>query len=92
MKKLSLVLVVVLIGIFLLSTPKIVAIGTYTDITLAQMIDHFNTQFARLSSTEIDRVASLLPQKDFTDGSLFMNQFAAFCRVLNTINSVIAER
>lgn len=91
MKKLAVILLVVLIGIFVLNATRTVAIEK-TDMTLALMIDYFNTQFAKLTEAEIDKVALLLPQKDFTDGSLFMNQFAAFCRVIVAMDSVIAER
>lgn len=91
MKKLAVILIVVLIGIFLLNATRIVAIET-TDITLALMIEHFNTQFAKLTEAEKDKVSSLLPQKDFADGSLFVNQFAAFCRVISAVDAVIAER
>jgi len=92
MKKLAVILIVVLIGIFFLNATRTVAIEKYTDITLALMVDHFNIQFAKLTEAEKDKVSSLLPQKDFTDGSLFLNQFAAFCRVMSTMDSVIAER
>ncbi|MBA7519192.1 hypothetical protein ES705_11267 [subsurface metagenome] len=92
MKKLAVLLLVVLIGIFLLNATRTVAIERYTDITLALMVDHFNAQFAKLTKAEIDKVASLLPGKDFENGSLFINQFAAFCRVITAVDAVIAER
>lgn len=91
MKKLAVILLVVLIGIFVLNATRTVAIET-TDITLALMVEHFNAQFAKLTKAEIDKVASLLPQKDFADGSLFVNQFAAFCRVISAVDAVIAGR
>ena len=91
MKKLAVILLVVLIGIFLLNATRTVAIE-YTDITLAKMVDHFNIQYAKLTEGEKDKVSSLLPQKDFTDGGIFIKQFAAFCRVISAVNTVIAER
>lgn len=91
MKKLAVILLVVLIGVFLLSGTRTVAIET-KDVTVAVMVEHFNAQFAKLTEAEIDKVASLLPQKDFTDGSLFINQFAAFCRVITAVDGVIAGR
>jgi len=91
MKKLAISLLVVLIVIFILNATRTVAIEK-TDMTLALMVDYFNTQFAKLTEAEKDRVFSILPQKDFTNGSLFIKQFAAFCRVITAMDSVLAER
>ena len=91
MKKLAISLLVILIVMFILNAEKTGAIEK-TDFTLALMVDHFNTQFAKLTKSEIDKVSSLLPGKDFENGSLFINQFAAFCRVIVAVDSVIAER
>lgn len=91
MKKLVVILIVILLGIFLLNATRTSALEK-TDMTLALMVDYFNTQFAKLTETEKDRVSSILPQKDFTDGSTFINQFASFCRVISAMDSVLAER
>jgi len=91
MKKLAVSLLVVLIVMFILNATRTVAIEK-TDMTLALMVDYFNTQFAQLTVAEKDKVSSRLSQKDFTDGALFIRQFAAFCRVITAMDSVIAER
>jgi len=91
MKKLAISLLVVLIVIFILNATRTGAIEK-KDFTLALMVDHFNTQFAKLTKSEIDKVSLLLPGKDFENGSKFINQFAAFCRVIVAVDSVISDR
>ena len=91
MKKLAVILIVVLLLLFTLNAVKTVALEP-EEITVNAMINHFNTQFAKLTDDEMNKVVLLLPQKDFVDAGLFCNQFAAFCRVVVAVDKVITER
>ena len=88
MKKLAIILVIILLVIFLLNTVRTVAM----EVTMATMVDYFNSQYAKLTSAEINEVAKRLPQKDFTDAGTIVRQFGAFARVITVVDDVLSER
>jgi hypothetical protein len=80
MKKITILLIVILLGIFLLNAmPKT---STAVEMTIPEMMKALSASWATLSTEEQKQVYSKMTVKEKDDAQAFLDQFLAFSKLM----------
>jgi len=93
MKKIILVLVVVLSGIFLLNAAQMqMGAAIYPEQTMGKIFGMLNENMQKMSSAEIDLLYSRCSSEDITDATTLIRLWGALLRVCTESINIMDER
>jgi len=90
MKKLLILLIIVLVGIF--SVNILSNTSNTQDLTLASMLSIYNAQFNSMTADEINRLAERMTTEELADAKIFMRQYRAVITIATEANKIMLER
>lgn len=93
MKKLTVILIVVLLGIFLLNAMQIqITAKIYPEQTMGLITGTLNENIQKMSSAEIDLLYNRCSSVDITDATRLVALWGALLRVTTESEKIIQER
>ena len=90
MRKLVILLIIVLVGVFFVN---ILSDTSKTqEVTLTSIVSYINTEMDNMTKDEISRLAERITTEELEDAKILMRQWRALITIAEEANKIILER
>ena len=88
MKKLTLIIIIILLGIFLLNTAKTVAV----EMTLGSIFNWLNSNYGKLSSSELATLERRVGTSTIREATNLISEWGCLLEVSTAVQQILNER
>ncbi|GAG69430.1 unnamed protein product [marine sediment metagenome] len=90
MKKLIILLIIVLAGIFFINILS--DTSNTQDATLASIVSYIDTEISNMTQDEINRLAERITTEELEDAKILTRQWEALIKIATEVNKIMLER